>query len=62
MTKVLSALPPNAPGTLVVQHMPVHFTASFAERLNQECAVEVLEAHDGDHVIPGRVLLRVVYT
>lgn len=57
LTQVLSALPSNAPGTLVVQHMPVRFTASFAERLNNECAVEVSEARDGDHVIPGRVLI-----
>jgi two-component system chemotaxis response regulator CheB len=57
LTQVLSALPANAPGTLVVQHMPVRFTASFAERLNTECAVEVSEARDGDHVIPGRVLI-----
>jgi len=54
---VLSALPANAPGTLVVQHMPAQFTTSFAERLNGECAVNVKEARDGDHVIPGRVLI-----
>ena len=54
---VLSALPANAPGTLVVQHMPAHFTTSFAERLNNECEVNVKEAQDGDHVIPGRVLI-----
>jgi two-component system chemotaxis response regulator CheB len=57
LTRVLSALPANAPGTLVVQHMPAHFTTSFAERLNNECAMEVREARDGDHVIPGRVLI-----
>lgn len=57
LTSVLSALPANAPGTLVVQHMPAHFTTSFAERLNNECAMEVKEARDGDHVIPGRVLI-----
>ena len=54
---VLTALPPNAPGTLVVQHMPGNFTKSFAERLNKECAVHVKEAQDGDHVIPGTVLI-----
>ena len=57
LTQVLSALPTNAPGTLVVQHMPARFTTSFAERLNNECAVNVKEAVDGDHVIPGRVLI-----
>lgn len=57
LTRVLTSLPANAPGTLVVQHMPVHFTASFADRLNKECRVEVLEAKDGDHVLPGRVLI-----
>lgn len=57
LTRVLGALPANVPGTLIVQHMPAQFTTSFAERLNAECAVEVREAKDGDHVIPGRVLI-----
>ncbi len=54
---VLSALPPNAPGTVVVQHMPPQFTASFAQRLNNECAVHVKEAENGDLVVPGQVLI-----
>jgi len=57
LTHVLSALPANSPGTLVVQHMPARFTASFAERLNGECEMEISEAKDGDHVVPGRVLI-----
>ncbi len=57
LTRVLSALPSNAPGTLVVQHMPAHFTSSFAERLNNDCAVNIKEAQNGDHVIPGQVLI-----
>jgi len=57
LEKVLSALPVNAPGTLVVQHMPAQFTTSFAQRLNGECQVSVKEAENGDHVIPGRVLI-----
>lgn len=57
LTQVLSALPANSPGTLVVQHMPARFTASFAERLNGECEMEISEARDGDHVVPGRVLI-----
>ena len=54
---VLRGFPANAPGTLIVQHMPANFTTSFAERLNRECAVTVKEAQDRDSVIPGRVLI-----
>ena len=57
LSRVLTALPANAPGTLVVQHMPAKFTASFAQRLNKDCAVNVSEAKDGDHLIPGKVLI-----
>ena len=57
LTRVLSSLPANAPGTVVVQHMPAHFTTSFAQRLDTECAMSVKEADDGDRVVPGRVLI-----
>ncbi len=57
LQQVLSAMPANAPGILVVQHMPEHFTRSFAERLNQLCAVQVKEAEDGESVAPGKVLI-----
>jgi two-component system chemotaxis response regulator CheB len=54
---VLSQLPGNLPGTVVVQHMPPVFTKSFAERLNSICQVTVKEAEDGDHIQPGTVLI-----
>lgn len=57
LTEVLTQFPPDAPGTVIVQHMPVKFTASFASRLNTLCKVEVKEAQDGDGVVPGRVLI-----
>ncbi len=57
LTEVLTAFPAGAPGTVVVQHMPAGFTASFAQRLNGMCRVEVKEASDGDGVFPGRVLI-----
>lgn len=57
LSKVLTSMPANAPGTVIVQHMPARFTTSFAQRLNSDCAVNVLEASDGDRVIPGRVLI-----
>ncbi|HBA84074.1 MAG TPA: chemotaxis response regulator protein-glutamate methylesterase [Verrucomicrobia bacterium] len=55
--RVLTQFPHNAPGTVVVQHMPEHFTRSFAERLNSLCDIEVREARDNDTVIPGVALI-----
>ena len=57
LQQVLAVLPENVPGILIVQHMPEHFTRSFAARLNELCAMEVKEAVDGDLVSPGRVLI-----
>ena len=57
LTTILQSLPPETPGTVIVQHMPGKFTASFADRLNKICAIEVKEAEDGDLVIPGRVII-----
>jgi two-component system chemotaxis response regulator CheB len=57
LQSVLTALPANSPGILIVQHMPEHFTRSFAARLDALCAMEVKEAEDGDSVGPGRVLI-----
>jgi two-component system chemotaxis response regulator CheB len=54
---VLIGLPRNAPGTIIVQHMPANFTAPFAQRLDSLCAMEVREAKNGDSVTPGVVLI-----
>jgi two-component system, chemotaxis family, protein-glutamate methylesterase/glutaminase len=54
---VLRQLDRSAPGMVIVQHMPEKFTGPFAARLNGLCEQEVLEARDGDRVIPGRVLI-----
>jgi two-component system, chemotaxis family, protein-glutamate methylesterase/glutaminase len=53
----LEALPLDSPGTVIVQHMPEHFTAAFAKRLDGICKVTIKEAEDNDTVIPGRVLI-----
>ncbi|MFH2045461.1 MAG: chemotaxis response regulator protein-glutamate methylesterase [Pseudomonadota bacterium] len=54
---VLTSMPPNAPGILVVQHMPANFTTSFAERLNELSAITVKEASDGDSLVNGIALI-----
>lgn len=54
---VLEVLPANAPGILVVQHMPERFTRAFASRLDGLCEVSVKEAADGDPVLRGHVLI-----
>lgn len=56
--QVLSQLPGHCSfPILIVQHMPSNFTKSFAERLNQLCAVSVKEAAYGDYLKPGQALL-----
>jgi two-component system chemotaxis response regulator CheB len=54
---VLAAMPSDAPGIVIVQHMPEHFTTSFAKRLNDLCRITVREAADGDRVVPGVALI-----
>lgn len=54
---VLKTLPSNAPGIVIVQHMPAGFTKSFADRLNEVCAVQVSEAQGGEVVVPGKVFI-----
>ena len=54
---VLTQMPPNSPGIVIVQHMPPKFTTAFANRLNGLCAIEVREAQNGDSVLPGLALI-----
>lgn len=54
---LVTALPRDMPGILIVQHMPPVFTKLYAERLNNSCRLEVKEAENGDALKPGRVLV-----
>ena len=54
---VLTRMPPNSPGIVVVQHMPANFTTAFAERLNGICQLTVKEAQDNDSVTTGTALI-----
>jgi two-component system chemotaxis response regulator CheB len=57
LREVLSPLPADMPGIVIVQHMPKAFTPSFAESLNKECQLNVLEAQEGEKVERGKVLI-----
>lgn len=57
LEEVLTALPGTCAGILIVQHMPEKFTAAFAARLDQLCAIRVKEAAHGDRVLPGHALI-----
>ena len=57
LREVLTALPPDSPGIVIVQHMPERFTAAFAKRLDGLCQIDVKEAEDGDAVLAGRALI-----
>jgi two-component system chemotaxis response regulator CheB len=57
LRSILRSLPYDAPATAIVQHMPEHFTRSFADSLNMQCKVTVKEAQDGDSLTRGTVLI-----
>lgn len=53
----LKAFPPDCPGIVIVQHMPEIFTKTFADRLNEECRINVKEAVDHDTILRGHALI-----
>jgi len=53
----LQALPLDCPAIAVVQHMPEHFTAAFAKRLDSICRITVREARDNDTLLRGQALI-----
>jgi len=54
---LLERLPADAPGLVIVQHMPEVFTRAFANRLNDLCRITVKEAESNDTVLRGRALI-----
>ncbi len=53
----LMELPPDVPGILIAQHMPESFTKPFANRLNTQCRITVIEAQGGERVLPGHAYI-----
>ncbi len=55
---VIPQLPADFPVPIaIVMHMPVGYTELYAARLNEMSALNVVEAHEGDVMEPGIVLL-----
>lgn len=58
LKSLIPRLPADFPVPIaVVLHMPVGYTEMYAHRLNEVSALAVSEAHAGDEVRPGRVLV-----
>jgi two-component system chemotaxis response regulator CheB len=57
LREILERVPVNSPPIIIVQHMPEHFTKSFAKRLNELCEIEVKEAEDREILSPGKALI-----
>jgi two-component system chemotaxis response regulator CheB len=50
---LLTRLPAACPPILIAQHMPEHFTRTYAERLDKICPMQVVEATDRQVVESG---------
>ena len=57
LREILTPLPANMPGIVIVQHMPKTFTPSFSESLDRDCSLNVREAREGERVESGKVLI-----
>ncbi|UFS56823.1 chemotaxis response regulator protein-glutamate methylesterase [Comamonadaceae bacterium M7527] len=54
---IIPALPADCPPTVIVQHIPAHFSTVLAQRLNTLSKVEVREAVEGDVLRAGLCLV-----
>ena len=53
----LCAMPEDCPAIVIVQHMPEHFTAAFARRIDGLARIAVREAAHGDRLLRGHALI-----
>jgi two-component system, chemotaxis family, protein-glutamate methylesterase/glutaminase len=54
---LLEAMPGDAPGIVIVQHMPEKFTEAFAQRMDGLCRISVTEGRDNESVIRGKAII-----
>lgn len=53
----LIRMPPDAPGIVIVQHMPEAFTKTFANRLDTLCKIKVVESEGNERILPGHAYI-----
>jgi two-component system chemotaxis response regulator CheB len=54
---VLARLSPDSPGTVITQHIPEAFSASFAKRMDGVSPMTVFHARDGQQILRGHVYI-----
>lgn len=54
---LLSTYPAGGPPIVVAQHIPKNFSASFAQRLNDTCAIDAVEAKHNQPIVSGTVYI-----
>lgn len=58
LRRLLPMFPADFPVPIaLVLHMPVGYTALYAQKLDEICALEVVEAHEGAELRAGRVIV-----
>ncbi len=56
--RIMSELPADFPVPVaIVVHMPIGYTEFLSQKLDEICALQVIEAREGDHVLPGRAIV-----
>ena len=55
--EILVNLPESIPGIVITQHMPEHFTAAFASRVNVRSPLLVKEGENGERLYRGMALV-----
>ncbi len=54
---VLVQMSADSPGIVIAQHIPAQFSGPFAKRMNGCTAMNVCEATNGQHILPGHVYI-----
>ena len=54
---VVRGLPRDTPGIVISQHLPVTFSQSFANHINEAGEMDACVANDGQQILPGNIYL-----